>query len=182
MYKNFLWTGREYYSLENCIVKSVSDGFEVDSVIVGKYQGEIYRVQYTIHLNEAWFTTSVEALCIHKEIEKRYILEADTRGHWKLNGQPTSAFNGCLDIDIPVTPFTNSLPVNRMQLTPGNEAEISVIYIDLLNSSVRPLKQKYKRISDTVYHYENIPNDFEADITVDDNGFVIDYPGLFFRS
>ena len=44
------------------------------------------------------------------------------------------------------------------------------------------MDQVYKRISEEKYHYENIPNDFEADITVDENGLVVDYPSLFTRT
>jgi hypothetical protein len=63
----------------------------------------------------------------------------------------------------------------------GQEKEINVIYIDLLEDSIKKVKQKYRRISAEVYHYENVPNDFEAEITVDGAGFVIDYPQLFTR-
>jgi hypothetical protein len=87
-----------------------------------------------------------------------------------------------MEVDIPLTPFTNSLPVNRLQLVDGQEKNIDVIYIDLLEDSIKKVKQKYRRISAEVYHYENVPNDFEAEITVDEAGFVIDYPQLFTRT
>ena len=32
------------------------------------------------------------------------------------------------------------------------------------------------------YADQNIPNDFEANILVDDSGFVMDYPSLFIRT
>jgi hypothetical protein len=57
-----------------------------------------------------------------------------------------------------------------------------VIYLDLLEQRFSPVKQKYIRLSDIFYHYENIPNDFEAKIEVDEQGFVVDYPELFVRT
>jgi uncharacterized protein len=95
---------------------------------------------------------------------------------------PDERFAGCIDIDIPLTPFTNTLPVSRLNLKNGEEQRIKVIYLDILEATIRPVQQKYTRLSPTVYHYENIPNDFEADITVDDRGFVVDYPSLFRRT
>jgi hypothetical protein len=52
----------------------------------------------------------------------------------------------------------------------------------MLNNKISPVKQKYVRLSPSVYHYENIPNDFETDIQVDESNFVVDYPQLFVRT
>ena len=57
----------------------------------------------------------------------------------------------------------------------------SKLYIAILAASIKPVSQKYTCLSATSYHYENVPNDFEATIQVDDLGFVVDYPSLFVR-
>jgi hypothetical protein len=57
-----------------------------------------------------------------------------------------------------------------------------VIYLDLLAQEVSPVRQKYTRLSQLEYQYENVPNDFEAKIQVDESGLVVDYPSLFVRS
>lgn len=51
----------------------------------------------------------------------------------------------------------------------------------MLEEIEKTVNQKYKRLSNNKYKYENIPNDFEAVILVDQEGFIIDYPGLFKR-
>ena len=56
------------------------------------------------------------------------------------------------------------------------------IYCDILAEQITPVWQKYTRLSDTAYHYENVPNDFEATIEVDEFGLVVDYPELFVRT
>lgn len=81
-----------------------------------------------------------------------------------MNGKQADQFKGCIDIDIPLTPFTNTLPINRLKLDQDEEHQIQVIYLDLLEQQVISVKQKYIRLSKTEYHYENIPNDFEAKI------------------
>ena len=57
-----------------------------------------------------------------------------------------------------------------------------MIYLDVLEQTVQPVRQKYTRLADSRYHYENGPNDFEATIIVDEHGLVVDYPQLFVRT
>lgn len=99
-----------------------------------------------------------------------------------LDGRSALQFDGCLDVDIPLTPFTNTLPIRRLGLRVGETREIGVIYCDVLEEQIRPVRQRYTRISGTEYHYENVPNDFEATIVVDESGLVVDYPELFVRT
>ncbi|HMF72577.1 MAG TPA: putative glycolipid-binding domain-containing protein, partial [Flavitalea sp.] len=75
-----------------------------------------------------------------------------------------------------------TLPVNRLKLHTNDERQIQVIYVDVLKRKIKQIRQKYTRLSNTVYLYENVPNDFEAKIEVDELGLVVDYPGLFVRT
>lgn len=59
---------------------------------------------------------------------------------------------------------------------------IKVVYIDVLERQIKPLQQRYTKLSQAEYKYENVPNDFEAIITIDEAGFVVNYPGLFVRT
>lgn len=173
------WKGIEYDSLENCEVTPAQEGVDIRSVISGKYGKDIYEVEYHIRTNSRWETIffEVKSRINDKHDVLRY--EGDGRGNWKSNGKPATEFKDCIDIDIPLTPFTNTLPINRLKLKEGASAQIKVIYIDLLENRVHAVHQKYTRLSKTEYHYENVPNDFEAIITVDKSGFVIHYPALF---
>jgi hypothetical protein len=182
MKTNIIWTGREYYSLENCIVTINNDSTLVHSAIVGRYHEKMYDVNYRIVANPHWQTTSLEINFHINGSESSIRLVGDGHGNWKLNGEQSVRFNGCIDVDIPLTPFTNTLPIRRLRLAPGQSREIRVLYCDLLENDIRPVRQKYVCISDRMYHYENIPNDFEADIEVDDAGIVVDYPLLFERT
>jgi uncharacterized protein len=182
MQVNLLWTGRKYYSLENCLVDITETGTTITSTIIGHYQNKIYKVEYRIRTNENWETTSFEISSRHSNEEHLISFEGDGKGNWRNSGRPVNEFQGCIDIDIPLTPFTNSLPINRIKMLPGDEKEIQVIYLDLLSQEIKAVRQHYRCLSATEYQYENIPNDFEATIKVDENGFVVDYPALFVRS
>jgi hypothetical protein len=164
------------------LVNITETGSVISSTIVGKYEEKMYLVEYTIRTNQYWETVSLEIRYRHSDRKEHLLLESDGKGNWMLNGKEAGKFKGCIDVDIAVTPFTNTLPINRLQLKEGELHEIQVIYCDLLEQQIRPVRQKYVRLSDKSYHYENIPNDFEADITVDEHGLMVDYPELFVRT
>jgi uncharacterized protein len=182
MQTNILWTGREYYSLENCLVNTTDGGSEITSTIVGHYEKKIYRVDYHIKTNAQWETIFFEVNARHSNLVQSMRFEGDGRGNWRSDGKEASQFSGCIDIDIPLTPFTNTLPINRLHLAVNETREIRVIYLDLLAQQFSPVRQKYTRLSPLDYQYENVPNDFEAKIQVDESGFVVDYPSLFVRT
>ncbi|MEJ1236679.1 putative glycolipid-binding domain-containing protein [Chryseolinea sp. T2] len=178
---NLLWSGREYYSLENCLVDIEGLVLKVQSTIVGRYEHKLYYVHYSLSTDARGHTTSLRIDVQHNDQLVRHELLKDASGTWKYNGRERAEFNGCIDVDIPVTPFTNTLPIRRLRLGQKETAVIQVIYCDLLSNRIHSVRQRYTMISDTSYHYENIPNDFEATITVDDDGLVVDYPQLFKR-
>ena len=182
MQTNLLWTGREYHSMENCLVTNTSSGIEVTSTIVGFYKENIYKVDYLIKTNQNWETILLEISWRHNNQTQFIKLEGDGKGNWIDNGKNAAQFDGCIDIDIPLTPFTNTLPVRRLHLNQNQSREIQVIYCNLLNSDIKVVRQKYTRLSNTKYHYENVPNDFESTIQIDEFGFVVDYPSLFVRT
>ena len=182
MQTNLLWAGREYHSIENCLVDTTNKGSEITSTIIGHYDNKIYQVEYRIKTNHNWETVFFEINSRHNNRIQSLLFEGDGKGNWTSNNKQASQFKGCIDIDIPLTAFTNTLPINRLKLIQDQEQEIQVIYLDLLEEQIKPVRQKYKRLSNTEYHYENVPNDFEANIQVDESGFVIDYPMLFVRT
>jgi hypothetical protein len=182
MQSNILWTGREYHSLENCLIKTTHAGSEITSTIIGTYDRKIYQVEYRIQTDPSWQTLTVEISGRHSNQHQSLRFESDGNGNWLRNGTRADEFMGCLDVDIPLTPFTNSLPINRLRLEQGQEQLIDVIYIDLLENLITRVHQKYARLSSEEYHYENVPNDFEANIQVDEFGLVTDYPSLFVRT
>lgn len=182
MQYNILWAGREYYSLENCLVNMTTEGVEITSTIIGLYDKKIYKVEYRIRTNSKWETVLLEIQSWNSDKTGFLRLEGNGEGNWLSSGEKIKRFDGCIDIDISLTPFTNTLPIKRLHLRQNDSMEIQVIYLDILEEQIRPVRQKYSCLSETEYHYENIPNDFEAIIHVDTAGFVIDYPSLFARA
>lgn len=182
MQTNILWTGREYYSLENCLVNSTESGAIIDATIVGKYGEKLYLVTYQIRTNPDWETVFAVITARHSDQVIHVEFEGDAKGNWTMNGETAEQFSGCLDVDIAVTPFTNTLPIRRLQLKEQAPQQIRVIYFNILEQEIKPVDQEYTRLSETAYHYENITRDFEAKLMVDEQGLVVDYQGLFERT
>jgi len=182
MQKNILWTGIEYRSLENCILTITDKGSEISSSIIGAYANELYKIDYQIRTNQYWETNFFEIKSQLNNTIEIISFQKEGKESWYVNGQPDGKFNGCIDIDISLTPFTNTLPINRLKLSEKEAVQIEVLYVDVLGRKIMPVQQKYSRLSQTDFKFENVPNDFESVITVDDLGLVVEYPGLFKRT
>ena len=178
---NILWAGLEYNSLENCLVKLTHEGTHINSTIVGEYESKIYTVVYRLITNENWETICMDIEWQHSNKKESQKFESDGTGNWIVNGKAASQFKDCIDVDLSLSPFTNSLPINRLKLGTGESCQISVIYFDLLRDEIGPAHQNYTKLSSRKFKYENLPNDFEAEVSVDDSGLVVDYPKLFVR-
>jgi len=117
--------------------------------------------------------------------EERQISVGRTEdGVWLIDhGQGTerNEFDGAADVDVSGLVAFTALPIRRLGLhrKPG-EHDLPVVYVTLPDLSVRLSRQTYRTVSVTddgaVINY-SVP-DFSADLTVDRDGLVIDYPGI----
>ncbi len=177
---NATWKSAFYHSKEVCSIEILPKGNVIQSVITGKYNRVDYTVSYTIQTSTDW---KVVGFNLQYSLgEKNHTIHAlhQPKG-WLINQQLHKEFQNCIDIDITLTPFTNTLPINRLKLPLNKSQQIEVLYVDVLNNDIRVAKQQYTKKSLTEYNFQNVPNDFEADIAVDKEGFVVHYPELFER-
>jgi hypothetical protein len=88
-------------------------------------------------------------------------------------------------VDIAVTPFTNTLPIRRLGLAATESAELSVAYFKRTELQAWPDPQRYTCLEKSdeggLYRYLSLDGGFTADLPVDGDGLVVDYPGLFKR-
>ncbi|OQP68587.1 hypothetical protein A4R26_01955 [Niastella populi] len=91
--------------MENCLIESLSIGANITSTIVGTYEGKIYKVEYHIKTNERWEAVVLEINCLYSKQVQIIKFAGDGRGNWTHNGKKAEQFNGCIDVDIPLTPF-----------------------------------------------------------------------------
>lgn len=181
MQQEILWRGLEDHSLEHCTVKISATGIAVSSVIAGRSEGHLYHAFYTIELSPDWHVRSFD---ITSQVDgKRWMqdFKKEENGMWTSSGKEQKSLRHCIDIDISLTPFTNSLPINRLNLKENEEQVIDVVYINVVEQEIQPMKQSYKRLSVAEYLYGSMPSGFQAAIETDTSGLVTRYPGLFER-
>ena len=154
MQTTLIWKGLYYHCMENCVVESSTAGHEIKSTIIGYHEQQAFQVDYHIHTSDNWEIGFASIRARVNEVIDTTILEIKN-GECFLNGEKKIAFEGFVFIDISLTPFTNTLPINCLQLRLKERQVIEVIYFDILGKEIKPVKQVYTRLSKYRYLYEN---------------------------
>jgi len=173
-----IWKGLLYHSLEYFNLIENEENYVATSKIIGSFDHTAYFVHYQVTIDKNWL---VQKFTVEYEIngKKSNVTGLKNGNTWNINDINRPEFSDFKYIDISLTPFTNTLPINNLKLSKGQSSEINVIYINILEDKIKPVKQQYTKIDRSEYLYENIPKDFEARISIDDSGLVTNYPGLF---
>lgn len=142
------------------------------------YGGGI-RLRYKIFLDTDWRVQKFHLGMPDKPFQTLF-MEQVKEGLWvDGRGNPLTCFDGCTEIDISATPFTNTIPIRRMEI--NQQIQFGVVYIRVPELSVSSVQQIYTRKGDGVYGYENLDSGFCSDIFVDADQLVSEYPGLYHR-
>ena len=157
---------------------------EADSVVlaIDDERGP-FRLTYRLSWDEAWRLRDAELSVATARATQSLALGSDGRGRWWDGGGRTiDELAGCLDIDIWPTPFTNTFPLRRAPLALGEHRLFRMAWISALELVPRAQAQGYTRLGDRVYLFESLDgSDFRAELLVDEDGLVLDYPDLFRR-
>jgi hypothetical protein len=85
-----------------------------------------------------------------------------------------------VDIDLYASPLTNTLPLHRLDLTtPGRTETIVAAWVLLPSLAVIANAQTYTVLAPGRVRYAS--GSFTADLDLDENGYVVHYPGLATR-
>ena len=161
----------------------LGDG-EADSTIlaIDEEHGP-FRLTYHLTWDTSWQLRTAE-LCVKTERFAGLLsLETDGQGRWQhRGGSAIDELDGCRDIDIWPTPFTNSFPIRREPMEAGERRLFRMAWINALDLTFHAQPQAYTRRSDSLYLFENLDGTgFRAELPVDNAGIVLDYPELFRR-
>jgi uncharacterized protein len=172
VWKNLFIDGRDY-----CALWHTDDGWLLRGTVVGvlKDHGPMFA-NYSVYCDENWLTHRVEVERTTGSDVKSLTLTVESRGVWRNSGQEVAAVRGCDDVDLALTPTTNSLPIRRLNLQVGKSESIIAAWIRFPELTVQRLSQRYTRLSSNLYRYESNTG-FSAEIVVDDLGLVMTYTG-----
>lgn len=169
---------RDDGGVEHVSVAARADGgMDVDGVAVW----DSHRVAYRLVCDAQWRVREVDVVAPEDETALR--LRADGHGRWHdgTSGAALPHLDGCIDVDLWAIAFTNTLPVRRLGLRVAEARLIDVAYVRLPSMAVDRMEQRYTRVADRVYRYESVVSGFTADLILDEEGLVVEYPGLVRR-
>lgn len=152
-----------------------------EAVVIDAAEELLFAARFRIVCDGAWRVRSVEAGLVGDD--RHIALAGDGAGHWRDGaGRSLPELAGAIDVDLSVTPFTNTLPIRRLELRAGQSADLRVAYIGLPDRTVTIDPQRYVCLEPRRrYRYESLDSDFVREIEVDADGLVVTYPGLFRR-
>lgn len=179
MKRQIVWKGLFYQMMEYCSMDTSGTDIRINGTIVGFGEDTPFSVSYDIIADRAWHMSGLE-MAIERDGDCSWIsLHRDINGQWSQTGHTRNEWDHCIDVDISLTPFTNTLPIRRLNIPIGERVQVDALYINVFKNEIKPVTQFYTRLSENRYLYEGVLKDFKAEITVDNDGLVTDYPGIF---
>lgn len=173
--RTLIWRGLDDPSMEFFTLRQMLDGWQLAGTIVAVENAQPLRVGYVIDCAADWHTRNVELSLTDAEGERTLSLRASGTGDWLVGDHRLDAVAGCIDIDLGITPATNTLPIRRLNLAVGESAAVVATWVRFPSLTIQTLSQRYTRIAEHRYHYASDPG-FECDLVVDDDGLIATYP------
>jgi hypothetical protein len=139
-----------------------------------------FSASYDLVTDEAGATKRLSMTVTLAERERQLSIARDEENMWLVQqhtGESSRAsYDGALDVDVIFSPFFNALPIRRTGLYRRNESvTLPVVYVRLPELSVAAATISYSSAPDGIKLHSPVA---ETTITVDSDGFILDYPGL----
>lgn len=154
-----------------------------------------YRLDYELETRPAFVTSRLRATSRGEGWRRELDLRRDADGSWSATadeegqsglprpGGDTAPLARALDCDLGLSPVTNMMPILRHALLEGGgPIEFTMAWVAVPSLAVQADEQRYSHVrssaGDHVVRYEAVGGSFAANITVDADAVVIDYPGI----
>jgi uncharacterized protein len=176
------WEKQESSGSEYLELSYQNQTIQAESTVLFMENDVPQKVTYRILIDTNWKVMNL--FLIHHTLAKTLYLSSNGDGCWfDDEGNEIHSLRGAVNIDISCTPFTNSLPINRLKWIPNEPKLLEMVYVSAQDLSIKKVKQMYTLINDhenkRTYHYRS--GTFESPVIVDEQGFVLEYPSLFTR-
>lgn len=155
----------------------------------------LYRLDYDLKTGPNFVTSHLRVQCCGDRWRRRLNLRRCAQGGWSIDataegeiglpppGGDVAQLEAALDCDLGLSPLTNSMPICRHGLMHGGgPIDFLMAWVAVPALSVQGDRQRYSHVATRglrhVVRYEALEGGFAADIVVDDDGVVVDYPGI----
>jgi uncharacterized protein len=176
-----MWRTKDNLSFEQAELRWTASGPHITGRVLAAHDGVPLRVEYRIDCDEGWQTRRVQISQSFAGACKTLCLDHEQDGRWRVNGKFNETLEGCTDVDLGITPSTNTLPIRRLAMRVGAVSEIEAAWVRFPDLSVRRAHQSYEYVSAKQYIYRNRDSGFTAPITIDSDGLLRQYGGVWTR-
>jgi hypothetical protein len=166
---------------EHLVLRWDGQSITAEAVVVSGAE-DSFGVRYRVLCDPLWRVRQVEVERMGSD--QRLRLVSDGEGRWldDVARVTLRELDDVIDADLPFTPFTNTLPLRRLDLRDGESADIVVAYIAMPELTPIVDAQRYTCLeAGRLYRFESLDTDFSREIEVDAHGLVVNYPGMFQR-
>jgi uncharacterized protein len=138
-----------------------------------------FSASYDLVTDEGGATKRLSLTVTLAERERQLSIARDEENMWLVQDHQNSkraAYEGALDVDVIFSPFFNALPIRRTGIYQRVDTiAVPVVYVRLPDLSVELETIEYANDGTAFRLHSPIA---DTDLTVDDEGFILDYPGL----
>jgi hypothetical protein len=146
-----------------------------------------FSAYYDLQTDEAGATKRLGLTVTLAQRERQLSIARDEENMWLVSdqrGESRAAYEGALDVDVVFSPFFNVLPIRRCGLHQrADSITVPTIYVTLPDVSITSAMVGYSRaasgtasgIVEGISVHSPVS---DTTLTVDSDGFIIDYPGL----
>jgi uncharacterized protein len=178
--RRFQWRRLDEPGLEILRLSQRSDGshFAQSNLILAG--SDPFSVRYQWILDDQLRTRTLD-LTVSAAQDRTLHIERTGTASWSIDGKARADLDGAEEVDLQVTPFCNTLAMRRFGPAPGGAGELVCAFVPFPDLSVVPSRQRYERLGPRQFQYIDLGASigFEARLTVDDDGFIRHYEGLF---
>jgi hypothetical protein len=156
-----------------------------------------YRLDYELETGTGFVTASLRVtsrgegwrreLELCRDHDGGWSIEAEAEGEGEVElppaGGEAARLAGALDCDLGLSPVTNTMPILRHGLLHGGgPLELTMAWVAVPALAVQADLQRYRHLASAadrhVVRFGATDGSFAADITLDADAVVIDYPGI----
>jgi uncharacterized protein len=183
------WAGVDALRLEAARVVLGDRSMRANGSLVRAQQegAEAYSASYSLATDEAGVVQRLTVRTIRAQGEQYASLTRSEEGIWLVGqgaGTVRTSFSGALDVDLAFSPLFNALPVRRLGLHRATaQHDLAMVFVSLPGLEVGCVRQTYRTLAAGETTVVSVASDgFEAELTADADGLVLEYPGLARRA
>ncbi|QUR70005.1 putative glycolipid-binding domain-containing protein [Mycobacterium spongiae] len=140
-----------------------------------------FGAHYDLQTDESGATKRFGLTVTLAERERQLAISRDEENMWLVTdhrGERRAGYNGALDVDLAFSPFFNALAIRRIGIHErADSISLPMVYVNVPEMTVDAATVSYAGEGrlDAIKLRSPIA---ETTVTVDADGFIVDYPGL----